>query len=86
MQPKTYKIYYNLGECSTAVIEAIEQDVQYNSNYEVYIPYCEDATVYDYEFVKWVRADTNEAFENGKWEYTDNIYLTAVWEKFTPDF
>lgn len=84
--PKQFTIYYDLGECENATITSLAQTVSYDEEYELYTPYLETIVDYDYQFVKWVETDTQEEFQNGKYEYVKDIYLTAVWQKFTPDF
>lgn len=84
--PKTFTIHYDLGECPNATITSLTQEVAYATEYQLYIPYSPENAVYDYQFVKWLKTGTQEEFSNGTYEYTENVYLTAVWEKFTLDF
>ena len=84
--PKTFTIHYDLGECPDATITALTQEVAYATEYQLYVPSSLEDAVYDYQFVKWVKTGTQEEFSNGTYEYTDDVFLTAVWEKFTLDF
>ena len=84
--PKTYVIYYDLGECTNATITAKTQEVKFDSEITTYISYLETIVDFDYMFVKWVVSGTNEEFMAKKYEFTEDLYLTAIWHKYTPDF
>jgi hypothetical protein len=84
--PKVYKIHYDLGACPNATITASVQEIEFNSEITTYRPYLETIVDFDYLFIKWVISGTDEEFTAEKYEFTEDIYLTAIWHKYTPDF
>ncbi|MGN1062497.1 MAG: hypothetical protein ACI4RO_05140 [Candidatus Scatosoma sp.] len=84
--PVESTIFYDLGECRNAVIESLCQTVRYDEAFSLYVPYAEEADDYEYVFVKWVDKTTDEEFTGGVCDFTADVQLIAVWEKFTPSF
>ena len=84
--PKTYVTHYDLGECANATITAKTQEVKFDSNFTLFVPHLETIVDYDYQFIKWVIKDTEEEFKSGIYTYVGDLYLVAVWHKYTPDF
>ena len=84
---QTVTIYYDLGECSNATITALTQTVEVGKAYTLYVPYLDESkvTVYGYDFIKWLNKADNSEFTSGVCDFTEDIYLIAVWEKYTPD-
>ena len=76
VSPKTYKITYDLGNADKykASIGETEQSVVFGEDLELRIPKVESD---DYNFYCWKL--NGEKFENGKWELTEDITLTAAY-------
>ena len=85
-EPIKSVIHYDLGECPNAVITALTQTVTYDESFNLYIPQPYTSAEYEYEFVKWVVKSTQTEFANGVCDFTVDVELVAVWEKFTPSF
>ena len=71
--PSQYTITYDKG-MEDAELGAASQDVTYGQPYTLAKPTCKG-----YTFVKWVIKGTTEAFEDGVYDRTSNVTLTAVW-------
>ena len=84
---QTITIYYDLGECPNATIPALTQTVRVGETFALYVPYVDESnvTVYGYDFIKWLNKADNTEFTGGVCNFTEDIHLLAVWEKYTPD-
>lgn len=83
--PMESVIFYDLGECPNASVTALTQTVVFDQAFTLYVPHYETAE-YEYVFVKWLVKSTREEFKSGVCDFTQNVELVAVWEKFTPSF
>ena len=79
-------IFYDLGEFPDAVIDSRSQTVRYDEAFSLYVPYVDAADKYEYVFVKWLDKSTGEEFTGGVCDFTADVQLVAVWEKYTPSF
>ena len=84
---QTVTIYYDLGECPNATITSLTQTVRVGEPFTLYVPYLDESnvTVYGYDFIKWLNKADNTEFTGGICNFTEDIQLLAVWEKYTPD-
>ena len=83
--PMESLISYDLGECPNASIIALTQTVVFDQAFTLYVPYYETAE-YEYVFVKWLVKSARKEFKSGVCDFTQNVELVAVWDKFTPSF